>query len=203
MNWSTSYQESFAASALSWFLLGVTASHQGTSLLPAATATSEGYLIFSCRPRLGLAVTLAKLKIGALISPEQSASWPSGRVCSLSIFWGQCPACLVRKRKFSGAQCSSTWPEVTDSWHPNPRQRTAFQVPLKTISLPFLPASPDSDGRDPHPPSILTSCSSLTGRSRIFNPIFMVEEETDAEKFSNLTHITQVWMMEPVFVTWH
>ena len=98
MNWSTSYQESFTASALSWFLLGVTASHQGTSLLPAATATSEGYLIFSSRPRLGLAVTLAKLKIGALISPEQSASWPSGRVCSLSIFWGQCPACLVRKR---------------------------------------------------------------------------------------------------------
>lgn len=96
MNWNTSYRESFASSALSWFLLRVTASCQGAWVLPAATATSEGYLIFSFRPRLGLAVTLVKLKIGALISPEQSASWPSGRVLSLGIFCGQCPACLVR-----------------------------------------------------------------------------------------------------------
>lgn len=153
MNWSTSYQESFAASPLSWFLLRVIDSQSGTWLLPAATDTSGGYLIFSFRPRLGLAVTLVKLKTGALISPEQSASWPSGRVLSESFAASALPALL--EREFSGAQCLTTWPEVADSWHPSPRQRMAFQVPLKTISLPFLPTSPDSDGRGPPFPSIL------------------------------------------------
>ena len=151
--------------------------------MPAAIATSEGYLIFSFRPRLGLAVTLVKLKIGAPIYPEESASWPSGRVLSLGIFCGQCPACLVRKRN---SQVPSARPPDLRSQIPD------IPIPGRpSHCLPFLPPLTVM-AEVPLPQVSFTSCSTLTGRNRIFNPIFMVEEETDAEKFSNLTYITQL-----------
>lgn len=89
---------------------------------------------------------------------------------------------------------SPTRPNVMDSWHP--RQRTIFQALFK-LSLPFILASSDSDGKAPNPQAFFTSCSPLTG-TRIFNPIFMVEEETGAEQLNNLAQITQLWIVEPV-----
>lgn len=75
--------------------------------------------------------------------------------------------------------------------------------PFVQGSPPFILASSDKNGRDPPSPKHPSPLALLWQVGRMFNSIFMVEEETSPEKWNNLARITQLWGIGPVLFLQH